>query len=352
MTLPYCIQEIQEQLDALPLPNAKFLADFLGALITCQKVALNKIAHAMPGEAKPASQEQRIRRYLDLPRLCFAAALAKLLPQPSPWILAIDRTNWKRANTDINYLVLAVIVGNTAVPLLWHVLEHPGNSDTAERIALLEQFLSHFDRQSVKLITADREFIGEDWLAWLIQQQLPFCLRIRCTDLLTHADGTCEQACTYFQRACRCRKVPFLLWNQRVYVGGKRLSGGDWLIVVSNQREDLLEQYRHRWGIETLFQSLKKRGFDLELSCTTRPGPLLGLLSLCYVWCLRTGLFLWGAVPLPALTHGRPAQSWFRRGLDYLHRLLAPLSGRADRAGFDRALLLLRPVPLPAKRCL
>ena len=42
----------------------------------------------------------------------------------------------------------------------------------------------------------------------------------------------------------------------------------------------------------------------------------------------------------------------FRRGLDYLHRLLAPLSGRPDRANFDRALLLSRPVPLPAKLCL
>ncbi len=75
MTLPYGIQEIQQQLNALPLPNPKFLADFLVALITCQKVALKKIANAMPGEAKPLSQEQRIRRYLDLPRLCFARAL-------------------------------------------------------------------------------------------------------------------------------------------------------------------------------------------------------------------------------------------------------------------------------------
>jgi hypothetical protein len=352
MTLPYCIQEIQEQLDVLPLPNAKFLADFLVALITCQKLALNKIAHAMPGEAKPASQEQRIRRYLDLPRLCFAAALAKLLPAPAPWVLAVDRTNWKRAGTDINYLVLAVIIGNTAVPLLWQVLKHPGNSDTAERIVLLERFLERFGTQSVRLITADREFIGGDWLAWLVQQQLPFCVRIRCTDLLTHADGHCDEACTFFERACRCRKLPFLLWNQRVFAGGKRLSEGDWLIVVSNREGDLLGQYRHRWGIETLFQALKKRGFDLESSCTTRPGPLLGLLSLCYVWCLRTGLFLCGTEPLPLLKHGRAAQSWFRRGLDYLHRLLAPLSGRPHRAGFDRALLLLRPVPLPAKLCL
>lgn len=352
MTLPYCIQEIQQQLETLPLPNPKFLADFLVALITCQKVTLKKIANAMPGEAKPASQEQRIRRYLDLPRLCLAPALVNLLPEPAPWTLALDRTNWKRGETDINYLVLAVLVGNTAVPLLWRVLEHPGNSDTAERIALVEEFLARFGRKSLRLITADREFIGQDWLAWLAEQQLPFCLRIRCSDLLLHPDGTVAPAYTFFQRACCCRKLPLVLWKQPVFAGGKRLADGDWLIVVSNHRGDLLQEYRLRWGIETLFQALKKRGFDLEATCTTRTEALLGLLSLCYLWCLRVGLFLWASDPLPPLKHGRRAQSWFRRGLDFLHRLLAPLSGRPNRASFDRALLLLRPVPLPAKLCL
>ncbi len=352
MTPPYSIQEVQRQLEPLPLPNTKFLADFLVALITCQKVALKKIANAMPGEAKPVSQEHRIRRYLDLPRLPFSPAIAGLLPQPAPWILALDRTNWKRGKTNVNFLVLAVIVGNTAVPLLWRVLEHSGNSDTPERICLLQEFLTRFGRHSMRLITADREFIGEDWLAWLTQQQVPFCLRIRYSDLLTHADGTCAQAAAFFARACRCRKLPFTLWNQPVFVGGKRLATGDWLIVVSNRAGDLPAQYRHRWGIETLFQAMKKRGFDLEATCTTRTGSLLGLLSLCYVWCLRAGLFLVAGDPAALLKHGRPAQSWFRCGLDYLHRLLAPLSGRPNRANFDRVLMLLRPVPLPAKWCL
>ena len=63
MTLPYCIQEVQQQLNALPLPNPKFLADFLVGLITCQRGALKKIANPMPAQAKPLSQEQRIRGY-------------------------------------------------------------------------------------------------------------------------------------------------------------------------------------------------------------------------------------------------------------------------------------------------
>src|SRR5262249_16787875 len=145
-----------------------------------------KIANAMPGEARPESQAMRLRRYLDLPqlRLAFARTLTALLPLPAPWVLALDRTNWERGETEVNLLTLAVVVGKTAVPLLWCDLAHPGNSDTVQRIALLKEFLALFGSHCIRLITADREFVGADWLAWLQGQNLPFLIRIRKDDLL------------------------------------------------------------------------------------------------------------------------------------------------------------------------
>jgi hypothetical protein len=368
MTPPYCIQQIEAALRPLPLPNPKFLAAFLVGLLTCQKARFAKIAHAMPGEAKPTSHEMRLRRYLDHPcltRSAFARTLAALLPMSTPWVLAIDRTNWERGETDVNLLSLAVVVGKTAVPLLWCDLSHPGNSDTKERIALLREFLTLFGKHCIRLITADREFIGEDWLAWLHDQNLPFLIRIRKNDLLTHPDGTCQEASRYFALradACRNKKQTWDLWGTPVHVGGKRLRARptkdgkaptqDWLIVVSNRPSaDLLALYRLRWGIETLFQAMKGRGFDLEGCCTPRIERFLGLLALGFVWSLRAGLYQQGVDPRRPLKHGRPARSWFRRGLDYLHRLLAPLAGCADPVAFERALLLLRQVPLPAKIC-
>jgi hypothetical protein len=50
--------------------------------------------------------------------------------------------------------------------------------------------------------------------------------------------------------------------------GEKR--GSEWFglqacrIVISNEKGDLLREYRLRWKVETLFQALKGRGFDLE----------------------------------------------------------------------------------------
>jgi hypothetical protein len=369
MTPPYCIQQIEAALTPLPLPNPEFLAAFLVGLLTCQKARFAQIANAMPGEAKPASQEMRLRRYLDHPHLsraAFARAIAALLPKSAPWVIALDRTNWERGDRDVNLLTLAVIVGKTAVPVLWCDLARPGNSDTKERIALIQAFLTLFGKQSIRWITADREFIGADWLAFLHQQRLPFLIRIRKGDLLTRADGTCQEAFRFFALrgdGCRNTKQAWDLWGTPVHVGGKRLRAkparagkkagkADWLIIVSSHPvRDLLVLYRLRWGIETLFQAMKGRGFDLEGCATPRLARFLGLLALGYVWSLRAGMDLEGIAPSKPLKHGRLPVSWFRRGLDYLHRLLAPLSGWADQAAFDRAMLLLQQGHLPAKLC-
>lgn len=334
----------------------------------------------MPTDATPKSQQTRIRRYLDNPHLNFAPALLALLPIPAPWVLTLDRTNWKRGNSDINLLVLAVVVGKTAIPVLWVELSHPGNSDTPQRnsdtpqrIALIKEFLQLAGNDCIRLLTADREFsgiasgdsriIGGDWLAWLHEQRIPFLLRIRKNTLLTHADGTCQEAYQFFRlRAdgCRNKKASWDLWGTPVFVGGKRLrpeqtktGKEDRLIVVSNcALGDLLSLYRLRWGIETFFQALKGRGFDIEGCSTSRISGFFGLLALGFVWSLRMGMYLEGVIATKVLPHGRLAQSWFRRGLDHLHRLLVVLAGRSDLIAFDRAMILLRQGFLPAKNCL
>lgn len=59
------------------------------------------------------------------------------------------------------------------------------------------------------------------------------------------------------------------MWGVPVFVGGKPLVGGDTRIVISDVFGDLLTDYRCRWAIETLFQALKRRGFDLEATPVT-----------------------------------------------------------------------------------
>lgn len=238
------------------------------------------------------------------------------------------------------------------MPLLWTPLGKQGASDTGERIALLQQFVRLFGVNYLRFVTADREFIGRDWVAWLLSEKVPFRIRIKAGEWLLAKDGREKRAGDWFaSRACPCRKRAMCLWGLSVFVGGKRLHRGrsEYLIVISNQAGDLLEDYRLRWKIETLFQAFKGRGFEMEscrLTETLRWSAFLGFLSLALAWCLRVGAFLEHLCATPVKKHGRLAVSVFRRGLNHLQELLAPLSGRACEAAFLQAVRQLRPMGL------
>jgi DDE family transposase len=78
-----------------------------------------------------------------------------------------------------------------------------------------------------------------------------------------------------------------------LYLSGCRLQDGEYLILVSSEFcEKPHEQYKKRWGIESLFEALKSRGFNLEdtrLKDSERLSRLLALLALAFTW----GLCCW-----------------------------------------------------------
>ena len=350
MTQIYSIESVEERLADLGIPFSHHFARALVALLTGRKISLHHVTHLMPGKQNPEANRQQLRRCLDheiLTQQVWSYAIAALLPRDK-WVLALDRTEWQRGETTINLLVLAVVVHGCAVPLLWTVMPDCGASDTQERIELLTRFVTLFGKERVRFVTADREFIGREWIGWLLSEQIPFRIRIKAGEHLTHSDGRVWRAAEWFDlRACRCKPREMLLWGLPVYVGGKYLQGKQCLVVISNQRSDLLSDYRKRWKIETLFQALKGRGFDLEscrLSQEKRLGGWFGFLAFGLCWCLKAGTLLEATEPLPLKKHGRRAISVFHRGLDALQALLSCLAGRPCPQRFEGMLDLLCPV--------
>jgi hypothetical protein len=343
-------------LAALGVPFSEHFARALVALLAGRRISLHHVAGQMPGETDAEANRQQLRRCLDhetVTEEAWARAIGALLPK-GKWLLAMDRTEWKRGDTTINLLVLAVVIAGSAVPLLWTVMPNCGASDTAERIELLQRFVALFGRDRVQFLTADREFVGGDWIAWLLEQKLPFRIRIKANALMAHPDGTLLPAKDWFdRRACRCKPQPMELWGLLVFVGGKRLPTKDdkgrnqYLIIISNERsDDLWQDYRLRWKIETLFQALKGRGFGLEscrLSQNKRLSGWFGFLALTLCWCLKVGQQLDQINPIPLKKHGRRAISVVRRGMQLLQELLTPLAGRPDIDGFLRVSALLLP---------
>ncbi len=342
------LQEKLKQRIDWPAAAIHFLASFLVAFVVAKTVTLNQIANAFPGAAQQASHLQRIERFLAqarLPHEAFARAIAALLNLPQPWTLALDRTNWTVGKKEINLLVLAIVHQGVAFPLLWSVLDKKGASNTNERIALIERFVALFGKEAVRFVAADREFTGKRWFWFLLNSGVSFRIRVKNDTLIADARGHYREAEQLLARRGRHSaylwKRSRLVWGLPVFVGGKHRADGEVMVVVSDVAGDLLDDYRLRWGIETLFGCLKSRGFNLEATHVTiaeRLSRLLGLLTIAFVWSWWVGEARQEKAPTPIKKHGRLAVSVFRRGLDHLRRLCYGLCGKAHPAAFRRAV--------------
>ena len=110
---------------------------------------------------------------------------------PPPWVLSTDRTEWSFGQTRFNILMLGVVHNGVAYPLLWTMLDKKGNSNSDERMDLLDRFRQIFPDAEIAYLSGDREFvlkdtathIGKQWLTYLlIEPVISFRLRIKNSD--------------------------------------------------------------------------------------------------------------------------------------------------------------------------
>jgi len=164
------------------LARIKFLGLFMCALCKVQTVCFEKLAPAFESEAKTVSSLRRIQRFMAgyvLENDLIARVIFKILPHQPPYRLAMDRTNWKFGEQNINVLTLAVIYQGVAFPILISMLDKRGNSNTNERIRMIDGYINLFGRQTIDRLLADREFVGERWVNYLNGNQIRYYIRIR-----------------------------------------------------------------------------------------------------------------------------------------------------------------------------
>ncbi len=95
------------------------------------------------------------------------------------YLLTFDRTTWQVNDTWVNILCLAVVFDKVSIPIFWKPLDKKGNSNTVERIELINQFVNIYGVDKISGFLADREFVGEQWFSYLIQSNIPFFIRIK-----------------------------------------------------------------------------------------------------------------------------------------------------------------------------
>lgn len=306
----------------------EFLSLLMIAVVQAKTVNLASLVGLMEGKAQADSFYRRAQRFFQMTCLPDEVVLRyalRLHPQKR-YSLCLDRTNWKFGKLDINILTLAYTHKGIAVPLLWCLLPKVGNSDTQERITLLERLLKLLPVDQFEVLLADREFIGGGWFAYLCEQNIPFVIRVRKNAL---GDGWFHLF-GFFQHLPigehKLLKQRYCIFGVELGVAGARLADGEYIIVVTNGNpKRALASYAKRWQIECLFKALKSSGFDFEathLRHLDRISTLLVVVSLAFLWALKVGEFAHQRKPVPIKSHGRKKKSLFRTGLDYLRHVL------------------------------
>ena len=152
------------------------------ALCKVQTVSFHKLSLAFDAKSKADSSLRRLQRFIAEFELCsdlIARLIFGLLPEKNNLKVVIDRTNWKFGQQDINIFMLGIAYRNVAFPLMFTMLDKKGNSNSAERIALIQRFIRLFGKDCIECIMADREFVGEEWIGYLNREKLRYYIRIR-----------------------------------------------------------------------------------------------------------------------------------------------------------------------------
>lgn len=317
----------------------RFMAAMVCALCKMQTVSFGKLALAFGGKADTDSVVRRIQRFmanyaLDLSAI--ARLIFRLLPHAGPYTLSMDRTTWEFGGFTVNALVLGITYEGVAFPLLFRLLPKKGNSNTAERIDIIERYIALFGKDSIDCLVADREFVGAGWMAYLNGLHIRYHIRIRENFWVTSpGTGSRFKASWAFTglRVGQSKSLGgiYVVNGQMCYLSAARMKDEDGapqlqILVSFNRPEEAAETYRKRWQIETCFKSMKSSGFNIEdthLHDIERIERLFAIVTIAFLWAYLAGIHkTLNVKPIRILKNGRKAVSIFKYGLDYIAECL------------------------------
>jgi hypothetical protein len=313
-------------------PRLDCLGQIIQALFIVRTINLTQIASAFKSEVKEESSYRRVCRFFtgftfDMSEIVLL--VFRLFPLGDKCTLILDRTNWKWGKTPINILMLSIAYRGIGIPLFWVVLNLEGNSCAEDRIDLLKRVVGRLGIDRIETLLADREFIGTRWFLFLIEQKIPFIVRVKQNSIVEIGESGKLPLGRLRKWLSRKKVVNYSinLWGLSLYVSiEKRRGAKEEMIVVSNLKfEDPLGVYRRRWEIETMFGCLKTRGFRMEDTHITDPDKIervVFVLAIAFCWAYRVGDIQDRIQAIEVKTHGRRARSLFREGLNLIRRAI------------------------------
>ena len=335
-------QALHQALPAIRSTQLDTLALIVASATQTQSAHLGALARALPLPTTQDSKEQRIRRFLDNPRITQAAhyraiaraALSGVTHQRVD--LALDRV---LLNEQHNLLVASVGFRRRSVPLAWKTLSHVGSSDLEDHQEVLKAALAELPAGAKVTIHADSEFRSVALFRWLREQGHDALLSIRGRTLVFDTAAAAGGQ-SLLERVGQRSDVLYLTG---VYVTEERFGPVNVFAWWSRDDEGkpLLravmtnlpacprtkQRGRKRMWIETGFRDWQSGGFQLDKSGIEdreRLERLLIPMLIAYIWLVSIGRWVVKRGYRRLIDHGA-GRAWryslFQLGVGWLERL-------------------------------
>ena len=242
-------------------------------------------------------------------------------------ILIIDGTSWQWGGQTYHFLTLSVLYKGVAIPIWWIELGRLGISNQKQRKILFIGALKVLKLLDKTLI-GDREYVGILWLKYLKDNNLTFIIRLRDKNYQEYINATGKSVEKLEKKAKKrlgqALLKPFELNGEYYYfvlTAYKDRNGKVEilrLITTLSNASKVVELYKLRYRIESLFKHLKSNGFDLEalhLQSARKIRLMMALVVLAYTLSIIYGLKGYKR-KYPPLKHGSPSMSVFRVGIE------------------------------------
>ena len=329
------------------IDNARTLAAMMTAVWRSRDVRLSTIADQMPLAGKQESNGQRMRRWLKNPRLDVEQIyhpVARQLLQDRQ-VDGIIRLQMDRVTIGnrFNVLMVTVAVERRAMPLIWKVLPHQGNSNAEQQRHLLSMLDALMPADVQVIVLADREFGNVKTMQVIVDEMgWDYVLRVKSDQniyipgsappIVWHRVGhfvpdDAQQVATYSS----IKYTQGDLYETNLVMTQAQTDSGDntddpWIVATSLKAEArVIDEYARRFGCEPLFSDLKTRGFCWEntrLRHADRLHRLILVLALLTSWMVELGRFLRDSGHV--LTYWQPSHvdrySLFQLGLRWLRK--------------------------------
>ena len=332
---------------SMNLARIKFVSLFVIAICKVQTVCFEKLSYGFDNGTNRSSSLRRIQRFMaqyTLDHDLVARFIFALLPHDPPYVLAMDRTNWKFGETNINALVLTITYQGVAFPILFKLMPKRGNSHTTERIQMMNHYIKLFGKDTIGCLTADREFVGEHWIDYLNFNGIDYHIRIRDNFRVKNPRTGKEAKASWLFNDLKLNETKFLhqiyyVNNQLCYLSASKIRNKEGKpelqVVISYRRPELSSAlYKERWQCETAFRALKSSGFNIEdthLTDIDRIEKLFSLVVIAFTWSYLVGIYLNEHVkPIRVLKSGNRAKSFFKYGLEYIAMMLLNTGFQSD----------------------